>query len=180
MVHSARETDSPFCFLALKETDYTQMGDGFLKIRKQKLNRHAPTLWQGKIFLFCASPSLSCQVNTLPAKEIYSLHKDKNMEIFTSGFRGRQYEWSNPDLKNLIMVRLQIHVFPLPLKKKEYICISWKVVPESCCQYFSSSTVTNKPKPWWGECGIAPGHGSAEKASSRLLLPELSAAVLWG
>lgn len=35
-----------------------------------------------KVFPFCASPSLPYQVNTLPAKEIYSLHIDRNMQIF--------------------------------------------------------------------------------------------------
>lgn len=131
------------------------MVDGFLKIRKQKLNRHAPTLWQGKMFPFCASPSLSYQVNALPAKEIYSLHIDRNMQIFTTGFQGRQLEWSNPDLKNLIMIRLQIHVFPFP-SKKERIHLrflescAWKQLAVSVLHHLPSQT---SPNP--GEGSIA-------------------------
>ena len=45
---------------------------------------------------------------------------------------------------------------------------------------FVSSPATNKPKPWWADHCAALGRGSGQKPSLGLLLPGLSALVLWG
>lgn len=120
---SARGTDALFCFCALKEPDHIQMVDGFLEIRKQNLNRHdkpwcTDTLaWKNvsflrQSFIVLSGKYIACQGDLLFActQKYADLHHSVSQSDFSS------------------------MPFSLPLKEKEYVCIAWEIVPESCWQ----------------------------------------------
>lgn len=155
MAHSACGTDALFCFLALKESDHIQVVDGFLKIRKQNLNRHdkpwcTDTL-AGKNVSFLCQPFIvlsgkyaACQGDLLFA---YT-QKYTNIQHCLSG---KAIRMRQPGLKKSNFSSVS---FSRPLKKKEYICISWKVVPESC---------------WWQTFRIIHCHKQAKTLARGLL-----------